>query len=278
MTERFDDDELERYARQIVLQELGGVGQDRLRRSRIALVGMGGLGCPAALYLAGAGVGQLTLIDDDAVALGNLHRQILFATADVGQPKVAVAPAALHARTARLAVRTHPGRLTAANAADWLADHDLVVDGSDNFATRRLVADTAAELRLPLLSGAVQGFEGQLTLFTPFASADAPCFHCLFPHAPPPDALPSCAVGGVLGPVAGQVGSMMAAEAVKHLVGIGPSISGTLLLIDGIVARVEHVRLRRRSACDSMAHRATGRAEGERFVGESALATKSGPL
>lgn len=249
MTERFDDDELERYARQIVLPEVGGVGQERLRAARVALVGLGGLGCPVALYLAVAGVGSLTLIDDDRVSRGNLHRQVLFDDADVGAAKVAVASATLRRHAPRLDVRPQPIRLGLDNAAALLAGHDLIVDGADNFATRRIIADTAAALRVPLVAGAVQGLAGQLTLLAPFAAADAPCFHCLFPAAPAPNALPSCAVEGVLGPVAGWVGTMMATEVLKMLLGLPPSLLGWLLLVDAETPRIEHVRVPRSTTC-----------------------------
>ena len=254
MAERFDDDELERYARQIVLPEVGGRGQERLRAARVCLVGLGGLGCPLGLYLAAAGVGNLTLLDDDVVSLGNLHRQILFTDADVGRPKVDVAAGVLRRHAGRVAATPRRARLVPDRAAALLAGHDLVVDGSDNFATRLAVADAAAALGLPVVAGAVQGLAGQLTVLAPFATA-APCFRCLFPEAPSAGALPSCAADGVLGPVAGWIGAMMATEALKVLLGLTPTLVGTLLLVDAVAMRIDPVRVPRRPDCASAACR-----------------------
>ncbi len=277
MTERFDDEELERYARQIVLREVGGIGQERLRAARLAVVGAGGLGCPAALYLATAGIGALTLIDDDRVALTNLHRQVLFEAGDLGAAKVEVAARALHARTPRLDVRPLRTRLTPANAQALLAGHDLVLDGSDSFATRKTVAEAAAGLRIPLLSGAVQGFEGQLALFMPFAQPTSPCFRCLFPDDPDAAALPTCAVGGVLGPMAGQVGTLMAIEAIKHLLGIGAALEGKLLLVDGLDARIDRLGLGRRRGCGAGWPCARTEPAPSTPSGDSALASEAPP-
>ncbi len=247
---RFSARELDRYARQMVLPELGGRGQERLRAGRVLLVGLGGLGAPAALYLAAAGVGRLVLVDDDAVSLGNLQRQILYTTADVGRPKVAAAAERLAALNPEVAVEPRAERFTAATGDGLCAAVDVVLDGSDSFATRVAVAAAAARTRRPLVSGAVQGLEGQATVFAPFERADAPCFRCLFPADPPADALPSCALGGILGPVAGQLGALMATEAVKRLVGLEPSLVGTLLLVDGLSARTDRIALTRRSGCE----------------------------
>ncbi|TVQ38782.1 MAG: molybdopterin-synthase adenylyltransferase MoeB [Geminicoccaceae bacterium] len=260
MTEPFDDDELERYARQIVLPEVGGRGQDRLRAARALVVGVGGLGCPAALYLAAAGVGQLTLIDDDRVDLGNLHRQVLFRTGDIGRPKVEVAAAALRERDPRVRITPLAARLDETNARTIIAGHDLVLDGSDNFATRALVAAAAAAAKVPLISGSVQGFAGQLTLLAPFADPTSPCFRCLFPADPAANALPSCAVAGVVGPIAGWVGTMMASEAVKWVLGVGQPTVGRMLLIDGLEARVEEIRVGRRRTCGTACRHRVGRA------------------
>ncbi|MFW5680236.1 MAG: HesA/MoeB/ThiF family protein [Pseudomonadota bacterium] len=258
MTERFDDEELDRYARQIVLQEVGGVGQARLRAARVLMVGAGGLGCPVALYLVAAGVGTLTLIDDDRVTLGNLHRQILFTAQDVGRPKVEAARAALLRRTPRAVVHAVDRRLSEANARELFAGHDLIIDGSDNFATRSLVADAAAFCGIPLVSGSVQGFEGQLAVLEPFADPASPCLHCLFPETPSPNALPTCAVGGVMGPVAGLLGTLMATEAVKVLLDLEGRLCGRLLLVDGLMARLEPIRVRRRRDCGPDCPKARG--------------------
>lgn len=246
---RFSERELDRYARQMVLPEVGGRGQERLRAATVALVGVGGLGAPAALYLAAAGVGRLRLIDDDVVARGNLHRQVLFAEADVGRPKVEAARARLLALNPDIDIEARRARFDAETAAALGADVDLVLDGSDNFATRAAVAAAAAASARPLVSGSVQGLEGQLTLFAPFDRPDAPCFRCLFPADPPADALPSCALGGILGPVAGQIGALMATEALKRILGLEPSLVGTLLLIDGRSAGGTSIAVGRRPGC-----------------------------
>jgi adenylyltransferase/sulfurtransferase len=246
---RFSDDELERYARQMVLREVGGRGQERLRDAAVLLVGAGGLGAPAALYLAAAGVGRLVVVDDDTVARGNLHRQVLYTEADIGRPKVAAAADRLGALNPDVTVDGRGERVTARNGVALCREVDVVVDGSDSFATRAVVAAAAAAAARPLVSGSVQGFEGQATLFAPFTAPAAPCFRCLFPDDPPADALPTCALGGILGPVAGQIGSLMATEALKWLLGLGPSLVGTLLLIDGLGARTDRIALARRADC-----------------------------
>jgi adenylyltransferase/sulfurtransferase len=246
---RFSQGELDRYARQMVLPELGGRGQERLRAAAVLLVGLGGLGAPAALYLAAAGVGRLVLVDDDDVALGNLHRQVLYTTADVGRPKVAAAAERLAALNPEARLEPHRERFTAADGDGLCAAVDLVLDGSDSFATRADVAAAAARTARPLVSGSVQGFEGQATVFAPFTAAEAPCFRCLFPEDPPADALPTCALGGILGPVAGQLGTVMATETVKWLLGLAPSLIGTLLLVDGLAARVDRIGVGRRPGC-----------------------------
>ena len=246
---RFTERELDRYARQMVLPELGGRGQERLRASAVALIGLGGLGAPAALYLAAAGVGRLVLVDDDRVTLGNLHRQVLYTTADVGRTKTAAAAEKLAQLNPEILAEPRCERFDAANGDALCADVDLVLDGSDSFATRATVTAAAARRTRPVVSASVQGFEGQATVFAPFAAADAPCFRCLFPADPPADAVPSCALGGILGPVAGQLGSLMATEAIKWLVGLGPSLVGTLLLVDGLTARTDRIALARRVGC-----------------------------
>jgi adenylyltransferase/sulfurtransferase len=246
---RFSERELDRYARQMVLPELGGRGQERLRAGSVLLVGMGGLGAPAALYLAAAGVGRLVLVDDDTVALGNLQRQVLYTTADVDRPKVEAAAERLAALNPEIALEPRRERFTAATGDDLCATVDLVLDGSDSFASRATVAAAAARTRRPLVSGSVQGFEGQATVFAPFTAAEAPCFRCLFPEDPPGDALPTCALGGILGPVAGQLGALMAGEAVKWLLGLGRALVGTLLLVDGLSARSDRIALGRRARC-----------------------------
>ena len=248
MTE-FSDAELRRYARQIVLPEIGGVGQRRLRDARVLVVGAGGLGSPLLLYLAAAGVGRLGVVDDDRVDLSNLHRQVLFETADAGRGKVPAAAERLRRLNPEIHVEGHPVRLDEANADEVVAGYDLVADGSDNFATRALVQDACQRLGRPLVSAAVQGLDGQLSTFKPHLGWPHPCLRCLFAEAPPADALPSCAQGGVLGPAAGVVATLQAVEVVKELAGFGESLSGWLVLYDAAATRLERLRIRRRAAC-----------------------------
>lgn len=232
-----------RYLRQLILAELGLAGQRRLSDARVAVIGAGGLGAPVLSYLAGAGVGHLTLIDDDIVDLTNLHRQVIHDSTTVGQPKVTSAAAALHRLNPDVAVVTHQVRLTAANAADLLADHHLVVDGTDNFPTRYLIDDAAADLGLPVIWGSVLRFDGQVSMFDAAAGIR---YRDVFPTPPP--AAPSCETAGVLGPVCGLVGSMMALEALKHLAGVGRSLLGRMLVLDGLRATWREIPLAQRPA------------------------------
>ncbi len=240
------DPELERYARQLILREIGGAGQARIRRARVALVGMGGLGCPAALYLAAAGVGNLTLIDDDVVSLDNLQRQIAFTSEDVGLPKVEAAAARLRALNPFVEVRPHAVRL-GDNAAALLAGHDLVLDGSDSFATRLLVNAAAVSAGITLVSGSIGAFDGQLGVFKGHLPGLA-CYQCLVGEAQD-RAGTSCADVGVLGPTAGIIGSLMAQEALREIAGFGESQAGTLLLHDGLAGRQRRVRLPKDPGC-----------------------------
>lgn len=248
MTE-FSDAELRRYARQIVLPEIGGTGQARLRAAGVLVVGAGGLGSPLLLYLAAAGVGRLGVADDDQVDLSNLHRQVLFETPDAGRGKVEAAVARLRRLNPEIRVEGHPVRLDEANVDTIVAGYDLVADGSDSFATRALVQDACQRLGRPLVSAAVQGLDGQLSTFKPHLGPPHPCLRCLFPEAPAADALPSCAQGGVLGPAAGVVATLQAVEVVKELAGFGESLSGWLALYDAAATRLERVRIPRRPAC-----------------------------
>jgi molybdopterin-synthase adenylyltransferase len=247
--EELGEAELRRYARQIVLPEVGGEGQLRLRRAAVLVVGAGGLGSPLLLYLAAAGVGRLGVVDDDAVDVSNLHRQVLFETGDAGRGKVEAALARLRRLNPHVRLEGHPVRLEAANALEIVGGYDLVADGSDNFATRSLVQDACLRLGRPLVSAAVQGLDGQLTTLKPHLGPPHPCLRCLFPDEPAGDALPSCAQGGVLGPAAAVVAGLQAAEVVKEVVGLGRSLSGTLLLYDAAQAVLERVAVRRRPAC-----------------------------
>lgn len=239
------DPELDRYARQLILKELGGAGQLRLSQARVALVGMGGLGCPAALYLAAAGVGQLTLIDDDVVSLDNLQRQILYTSADIGRPKVEAAADRLKALNPHVEMRQVAARLTGDNARALLSGHDLVLDGSDSFATRLVVNAACVALGLPLVSGSLGSFDAQLGVFH---GPDSACYQCL---VGPAEDRPgqSCAEQGVIGPLAGLTGSLMAAEALREIIGFGTSQAGQLLLIDLLSGRQRRVALPRDPGC-----------------------------
>lgn len=245
----FGEAELRRYARQIVLPEIGGVGQARLRRAAVLVVGAGGLGSPLLLYLAAAGVGRLGVVDDDVVDPSNLHRQVLFETGDAGRGKVEVALARLRRLNPLVGLEGHPVRLDAANANAIVSRYDLVADGSDSFATRAAVQDACFRLGRPLVSAAVQGLDGQISTFKPHLGPPHPCLRCLYPEEPAPDALPSCAQGGVLGPAAAVVAGLQAAEVVKEIVGFGRSLSGALLLYDAAAPSLDRLALRREPAC-----------------------------
>jgi molybdopterin/thiamine biosynthesis adenylyltransferase len=240
-------DDLTRYARHIVLREIGGPGQARLRAARVVVVGAGGLGDPALLYLAAAGVGALTVIDDDTVALSNLQRQILFGMEDIGAPKAEAAAAALRRINPGVAVTPVIARLDAENAADLLAGAGLVLDGSDNFATRYAVNAACVASGIPLLSAAMSQWEGQITLFDP--ARGGPCYRCLFPEPPADGLAPSCAEAGVVGPLPGVLGALLALEAVKELAGAGEGLRGRLLLFDGLRAETRRLRISARTEC-----------------------------
>jgi len=224
-------DELERYSRQLRLPEIGLPGQLRLRQSRVMCVGAGGLGSPVALYLVAAGIGTLGLVDGDVVELSNLHRQLLHATPRVGTPKVESAAQTLAALNPEVRLHTRRERLTAANGEALLAGYDVIVDASDNFTTRYLVNDVALALRIPVVHAAIQGFEGQLTVFP---AGGAPCYRCLFAEPPPPELAPSCQEAGVLGVLPGILGTLQATEALKLVLGLGTSLAGRLLTLDAL--------------------------------------------
>lgn len=244
---RMSDGQLDRYARHIVLKEVGGAGQAKLLGARLAVVGAGGLGSPCLMYLAAAGVGRLTVIDDDAVALSNLQRQILYGTADVGQPKTESARDGIGRINPDVIVATHATRLDAGNALALLANHDVVADGSDSFATRLAVADAALALRIPLVSAAVGPFEGQLATFRGWET-DKPCYRCFVGAAPDrPDA--SCADHGILGAVAGVLGSLQALEVIREITGFAPTLAGRMLLFDALAMRMRTIKLAKDPAC-----------------------------
>lgn len=246
---RSSDDDLRRYARHIVLPEIGGMGQARLRQSSVLVVGMGGLGAPLALYLAAAGIGRLGFVDDDRVDLSNLHRQVIFTEADVGALKVEAAAGRLHALNPDCRLEPHAIRVDAGNAEALLDAYDLVADGTDNLATRRLVHDAAMRRRRPLVAGSVQGVDGQLSLFKAFAGAAHPCLYCLFGETADAADLPSCAQAGVLGPAAGLLGSLMALAVVKVLALGDAGLSGTFLHVDALAPAIERLSFGRPREC-----------------------------
>lgn len=243
----FSDDELDRYARHLVLPQVGGRGQAALKAAKVAVVGAGGLGSPCLLYLAAAGVGTITVIDDDEVALSNLQRQILFQTTDIGRAKVAVAAEALVRINPHVAIVPVAQRLDAGNAGLLLKGHDVIADGCDSFSTRLAVADAAQALGIPLVSGAVGPFDGQVATFRGHED-DMPCYRCLVGDAVD-RAAESCAASGVLGAMTGVIGAMMALEVIREITGFGPTLAGRLLLYDALGARMRTVRLPRDPAC-----------------------------
>ena len=236
-------DELERYARHIVLPEVGGPGQAALRRSRVLVIGAGGLGAPLILYLAAAGVGTLGIVDDDVVSLSNLQRQVIHATPDLGLPKVDSATAIISRLNPHVAVEKHGMRLGPRNALSLIGKYDLIADGSDNFATRYLVSDACYFAKKPLVTAALGPFDGTLTTIRAYErSADGkpnPTYRCLFPEPPPPGTVPACAEAGILGALAGVIGSMAALEVIREVVGFGTGLVGRLVMLDARAMRFE---------------------------------------
>lgn len=238
--------ELERYARHIVLPEIGGSGQQLLKRARVLVIGAGGLGAPVLEYLAAAGVGTLGIVDDDVVSLSNLQRQVIHDTDAVGKPKTESAAVAIRRINPNVAVRPHTTRLTAANAADLVRGYDVIVDGSDNFETRYVLADACAAEKRPLVHASVARFDGSLTVLTPYRNLPdgypCPSYRDLFPETPPEGLVPSCAEAGVLGALTGVMGTLQALEAIKLITGIGEPLVGRLLLYDALAARFDTIR------------------------------------
>jgi molybdopterin/thiamine biosynthesis adenylyltransferase len=239
-------EELERYARHIVLPEIGGPGQQKLKRARVLVIGAGGLGAPLLAYLAAAGVGTLGVVDDDTVSLSNLQRQVIHDSTGLGLPKVESAKAAIARINPHVAVETHVLRLDPSNVGVLVARYDLVADGSDNFDTRYAVADSCAELRKPLVTAAVGRFDGTLTVLKPFENGPDgtpnPGYRDLFPERPPPGMVPSCAVAGVVGALTGVMGTLQAMEVIKLIAGIGEPLVGRLLMYDSLAARFDTIR------------------------------------
>ena len=239
--------ELDRYARHILLREIGGPGQRRMKDARVLVVGAGGLGSPALFYLAAAGVGTIGVIDEDVVEGSNLQRQIIHTDDRIGMPKVFSAEQAMKALNPFITVQCYNRRLDDAVARDLIADHDLILDGTDNFDTRYLVNRICAELGKPLIAGAITQWEGQLSLWHP--SEGGPCYECVFPTRPAPGLVPTCAEAGVAAPLPGVIGSMMAMEAVKHLTGAGETLRGRLMIHDALYAETRVITVKRRPDC-----------------------------
>lgn len=247
-------EQIERYARHILLPEIGGAGQERLLAARVLVVGAGGLGSPLILYLAAAGIGTLGIVDDDVVDLGNLQRQVIHSTARIGSTKVASAAKTVASLNPGVRVIQHKMRLDSTNAAALIVDYDIVADGSDNIETRYVLNEACLAARKPLVFASLLRFDAQITTFKAYESGQNPCYRCLYPDAPPQGTLPSCAEAGVLGSLAGMVGSFQATEVVKELLSIGESLAGWLLLIDALEANVHRVRATRDPHCPLCGH------------------------
>ena len=243
----FSDTELNRYARHIVLREIGGLGQKRLKDARVLVIGAGGLGSPALLYLAAAGVGRIGIVDDDVVDNSNLQRQVIHRDDAIGTPKVFSARDAMVAQNPIVQVRPYQRRLGEEDAVTLIADYDLVLDGTDNFETRYLVNRACVALRKPLISGALSQWEGQLSVFDP--ASGTPCYQCIFPEAPAAGLAPGCAEAGVIGPLPGVVGTMMAAEAIKVITGAGAALRGDMMIYDALWSETRKIALKRRGDC-----------------------------
>lgn len=246
-SDKFREAELTRYARHIVLREIGGAGQKKLKSARVLVVGAGGLGSPVLLYLAAAGVGTIGVIDDDTVDGSNLQRQVIHSDEMIGTPKVFSAQAAMQALNPFITVRPYHRRLTAEIAKDLFAEYDLILDGTDNFDTRYLVNRAAVEAGKPLISGAITQWEGQISLYHP--ASDAPCFECVFPERPAPGLAPACAEAGVIAPLPGVIGTTMAVEAMKEITGAGTGLRGRLMIHDALHAETRMMRVGRRVDC-----------------------------
>ncbi len=247
----FSDTELNRYARHIVLREVGGPGQRALKNAKVLVVGAGGLGAPVLQYLAAAGVGTIGVIDDDVVENANLQRQIIHRDGDIGVPKVFSAQAAMEAQNPFVTVRPYHRRLSEDIVDELLADYDLVLDGTDNFDTRYMVNAAAVRRGIPLISGALTQWEGQVSVFDP--TNGAPCYRCVFAEAPAPELAPNCSEAGVIGPLPGVVGSMMAVEAVKLITGAGASLRGEMVIYDALYGESRKIAVKRRSDCPTCA-------------------------
>jgi len=244
----FSPEEIERYARHIVLHGVGGPGQQKLKAARVLVIGAGGLGSPLIQYLAAAGVGEIGIVDDDKVSLSNLQRQILHGTADIGRAKVFSAKEAIEKLNPHVKVRVHCMRLTPENAGSIVAAYDVVADGSDNFATRYAVSDACYHEKRPLVTAAVGAFDGTLTVLRPYEKSSTgelnPTYRCLYPEPPPEGSVPACSEAGVLGALTGILGTMMALEVIREIIGFGEGLVGKLVLVDALGMRFETLRYR----------------------------------
>jgi len=245
----FTEDQIHRYARHIILDEVGGTGQTKLLDAKVLVVGAGGLGSPLLMYLAAAGVGTLGIVDNDRVSLSNLQRQIAHTTERIDAPTTESAATTLRALNPDVRVVTHDQRLGPDNVAALIADYDIVADGSDNFPTRFLLNDACHLGGKTLVSAAVLRFDGQLSTFKSHLGGANPCYRCIYPTPPPEGLIPSCAEGGVLGALAGTMGTLQATEVIKEILGIGESLSGTLMIYEGLTASFRKVRVKPDPAC-----------------------------
>ncbi len=243
----FTDAQIQRYSRHIILPEVGGKGQHKLAKAKVLIIGAGGLGSPAALYLAAAGVGTLGLVDGDVVDLSNLQRQILHTTASIATPKVDSGKRLLSALNPDCTIKTYPEHVTAQNIMGLLAEYDLILDGSDNFSTRFLVNDACYFAKKTLVSGSIFRFEGQITTIKP--QGGYPCYRCLYPEPPPPGLVPNCQEAGVLGVLAGTIGVLQANEAIKEILGIGETLADRLLIYDALEMKFRRVSRPKDPAC-----------------------------
>ena len=248
MTE-LKEEQIQRYARHIVLQEVGGVGQAAILDAKVLVVGAGGLGSPMLMYLAAAGVGTIGVVDDDEVSLSNLQRQIAHGTPDIGRAKVNSARDRVVALNPEVNFVPHRTRLNSCNVIDLLTDYDIIADGTDNFNTRFLLNDACFLARKTLVSAAVLRFDGQLSTYKAYLGPPHPCYRCIFPEPPPPDAIPSCAQGGVLGAMAGVMGTRQTTEVLKEILGIGQSMSGRFLIYDGLAGTFRIVKVNPDPSC-----------------------------
>ena len=249
----FSDEQINRYARHILLNEVGGAGQQKLMDSKVLVIGAGGLSSPNILYLAAAGVGTIGVVDDDVVDLSNLQRQVLHGTADINRPKVLSAAESVAAINPDVKIIQFNERITADNSMDMIKDYDVVVDGCDNFSTRFLVNDVCVFQKKTLVSAAIMRFDAQLATYRAFPGQSGeeagPCYRCIFREAPPDDQIPSCAEAGVMGALCGMVGSLQATEVIKEILGIGESMAGSFLVMDGLSTTFRKIAVKRDPGC-----------------------------